>query len=290
MSQKNQQTSISHSINSHGLNIHAVEWGQGDKTIVCHHGFLDHARTWHKIIEQLPDDYRVIAVDARGHGNSDWVGDGGYYHFQEYVRDLDAVINALVPEPCVLMGHSMGGRVSSVYAGTFPEKVTGLVLVEGSGPTTTEAGDYPKLMRAWIESTRTARQKERKPLASVQAAAERLQMSNPRLSDQLALDLATHGTEKIEQGFRWKFDPLHMSKSPLPVTLDIAKNFNSHFDKPVLIFRGSDSDAHCDTGENGGWPGSVALVDIEQAGHMIQHDNVPAMMESLLPFLEKVFS
>lgn len=289
MNEKNLFTPTSHFVDSHGLTLHVVEWGQGPKALICHHGFLDHARTWDKMALALADEYRLIAVDARGHGDSDWVGQGGYYHFQEYVRDLDAVIRALVPEPFMMMGHSMGGRVASIYTGTYPESCLGLVLIEGSGPQTTEGETYPQLMRSWIETTRHVRKKERKTLPSLEAAAERLKKSNPKLEHTLALDLATHGTEKTTAGYRWKFDPLHMSKSPLPVTLDIVKYFNMNFDKPVLIFRGLDSEAHCDTPDIGEWPGQTRLIDVKNAGHMIQHDNVSEVLTHLRPFLASTF-
>src|SRR5690606_17454861 len=76
---------------------------------------------------------RVIAPDQRGHGLSEHVGRGGFYHFWDYVSDLDALVGSL-ERPVDLVGHSMGGTVACLYASLRPEAVRRLVLVEGLGP------------------------------------------------------------------------------------------------------------------------------------------------------------
>ena len=69
-----------HFIDCRGLKVRVVEWpGPTDQTILLHHGFLDQARSWDLVAEALAERCRVIAVDARGHGDSGWIGKGGYY-------------------------------------------------------------------------------------------------------------------------------------------------------------------------------------------------------------------
>ena len=88
------------SVDSLGLPIHCLEWGDPDgEPFVLVHGFLDHAYSWKPFVAELQRRNRrplwIVAPDCRGHGDSGWVGAGGYYHFPDYVLDLDCVIQAL---------------------------------------------------------------------------------------------------------------------------------------------------------------------------------------------------
>src|SRR5262245_22883556 len=122
-----------------GLTIHYLEWGDpGGAPLLLVHGFLDLAFSWQLFVDALLDrvqaPLRIIAPDCRGHGDSSWVGAGGYYHFPDYVFDLDGVLRSAGVEQVKVIGHSMGGTISFLYAGTFPSRVDKLVLVEGIGP------------------------------------------------------------------------------------------------------------------------------------------------------------
>ena len=82
---------------------------------------------------------------------------GGYYHFPDYVFDLDCVIQALGVRSFKLIGHSMGGTISLLYSGAFPERVKKLVLIEGVGPVGMNFADAPLRMEKWIGEIRQAR-------------------------------------------------------------------------------------------------------------------------------------
>src|SRR5690606_2565091 len=106
-----------------GLEYHVREWaGPGERTFVLVHGFGDLAYTWTPVAERLAAHGHVIAPDLRGHGDSDRIGPGGYYHFMDYVADLDDVISQLARRQVVLVGHSMGGTVCGYFAGTRPAR------------------------------------------------------------------------------------------------------------------------------------------------------------------------
>ena len=72
----------------------------------------------------------------RGYGDGARLASGGYYHFVDYVFDLADLVEQLVPtgSPLYVVGHSMGGSIANRFAGTFPERVTRLALLEGAGP------------------------------------------------------------------------------------------------------------------------------------------------------------
>ena len=83
-----------------GLPIHYLEWGEPDgEPIVLIHGYLDLAHSWRALVAALEKKLSrarwIIAPDCRGHGDSGWVGAGGYYYFPDYVLDLDCIAREL---------------------------------------------------------------------------------------------------------------------------------------------------------------------------------------------------
>jgi len=277
-----------HTVDCRGLAIHAVEWpGPSDRTILLHHGFLDHARSWDPVARILAGSYRVIAVDARGHGDSGWIGTGGYYYFQDYVFDLRDVMDALVRGPAVLVGHSMGGMVCCLLSGTFPERVKAMVSIEGAGPPACEPTEAPRLMAGWISGVRKARSKPSHPMSDVKEAAQRLKSYNPRISESFAHHLAVHGTRAAEDGggLVWKFDPVHRTRGPQPFYLEQARAFWLKVAAPALLVRGGLSPFRWDTSEERECIPSATRTEIEGAGHMVHHEQPDRLAAAILAFL-----
>ena len=102
---------------SQRLRLHFVDWGgEGKPPLLLVHGGRDHARNWDWVARALRDEYRVIAPDLRGHGDSDW-SVGGQYTLPEYVLDIAQLIDVLDLAPLRIMSHSMGAAVSLFYTG-----------------------------------------------------------------------------------------------------------------------------------------------------------------------------
>src|SRR5216684_2967439 len=99
-----------------GLSLRVRERGPQDgPASVLLHGWLDHRGSFDLLAPLLPG--RTVAVDQRGHGDSSWAGAGAFYHFVEYLGDLDGLLRELeLPGPVRLVGHSMGGAVSLLPA------------------------------------------------------------------------------------------------------------------------------------------------------------------------------
>jgi long-chain acyl-CoA synthetase len=98
------------------------------RTLVFLHGFGGQARQWRYQLQAFSDAHRCIALDLRGHGQSD--APHGRYGMHELLDDLEAVLARLgVNEAFVLVGHSFGGAVAAEYAVRHPERVAQLVLV-----------------------------------------------------------------------------------------------------------------------------------------------------------------
>ncbi|HEY6460373.1 MAG TPA: alpha/beta fold hydrolase, partial [Polyangiaceae bacterium] len=179
-------TPFSHRVPANGLTHHVLEWTASEPraTALLLHGFMDAAATWDLVAPRLAEaGLRVLAPDMRGFGDGARVPAGGYYHFPDYVADVADLVPVLVPEgtPLVVIGHSMGGTVASLYAGTVPERVSRLVVAEGAGPPDNEHVHTPTRMRRWIEEVRAVHARGARSMASREDAMRRLAGNHPRV-------------------------------------------------------------------------------------------------------------
>lgn len=115
-----------------GLHLHVLEWSREGVPLVLVHGFGNDAHIWDDLAPTLAPYYRTLALDLRGHGDSDHDPEGRY-DYPNHVSDLEAATSALGIDRLVLVGHSLGGRVSMLFAGRHPDRMAGLVIVD-SGP------------------------------------------------------------------------------------------------------------------------------------------------------------
>ena len=280
-------------IDVRGLPIHTLEWGEsGGRPLIMVHGFLDQAHSWRPFVAALQNvatrTLWIIAPDCRGHGDSGWVGTGGYYHFPDYVLDLDEVVQVLGLTRCALIGHSMGGTISCLYAGAFPKRVTELVLIEGIGPPGMDYSDAPTRMEQWISDVRERGRRHFREYTSVESGAAQLQQTNPRLSGALALDFARAGMKQNEKGkWVWKFDPLHRTAAPQPFYTAQAVEFLRRIACPVLIVEGKESRQRrrLDKQERYDAIADHRRIVIEGAGHMVHQDSPEALAEAVKHFL-----
>ena len=165
--------------------------------MVIIHGIERHAHTFDHIVPQFTRDYRVIALDMRGHGDSAWSPEGAYL-VEDHVKDLAAVIPALGLGGVTLWGNSTGGRVAQVYAGLHPGMVEGLI-VEDVGP------ERPQSI-ADNFARRVAR--EANGWASEDDLVKELIARAPRTPEPVLRNLAHFGTKPRPDGrLIWKRDP-----------------------------------------------------------------------------------
>ncbi|MDB4963867.1 MAG: alpha/beta hydrolase fold protein [Myxococcales bacterium] len=225
----------------------------------------------------------MIAPDQRGHGDTARIGAGGYYHFMDYVADLDDVITQLARRQVILVGHSMGGSVCGYYAGTRPARLTALALIEGLGPPDMSALDGPDRTASWIDAWRTMRAKPQSPMA-FDEAVRRLRKFDHLLDEPLARDLAEHGTRAVDGGYVWKHDPLHMTMGPYPYRLETATRYWQRVTCPVMIVDGAQSKLNLPSTERADRRRHFAShrhVEIAEAGHAVQRHQ-PAVLADLL--------
>jgi pimeloyl-ACP methyl ester carboxylesterase len=225
----------------------------------------------------------VVAVDVRGHGDSDWVGPGGYYYFMDYVADLDDVIRQLARTRVIVVGHSMGGSVASYWAGARPDRPAAVALLEGLGPPDQAEVDVAARAARWFDDWRGAR-REWKPMESLEVAAARLRRNDPLLAEPLALRLAEHGTRSVDGGFVWKHDPLHRTQGPYPFRRDFAAQFWRRIACPVLVVDGADSQLNLPLAERAARRAELRNphhVVVPGAGHMMMRHQ-PAAVAALI--------
>jgi pimeloyl-ACP methyl ester carboxylesterase len=220
-----------------GLKLHAIERGEGELTLLLH-GWLDHARSFDLLAPLLPG--RTVALDFRGHGDSQWVGAGGFYHFVEYVADIDGALEILSPDvPARIVGHSMGAAAGLLYAAARPARVAHLTMIDAV-PLSISTQEIPARLTSYLEDLRKSSRK-RRTVASLEDAADRLLKNNASLSPQAARLLAEAGVsaDPEQDGLlAWKWDPLLRAHSPLPVTEEAVQLIASGVTAPVLAIRG----------------------------------------------------
>lgn len=117
---------------SNGIELHVEQRGAGSPALVFLHYWGGSARTWRHVIDVLAPECRTVAIDQRGWGRSDVPASG--YALADMADDAQGVIETLDLERYILVGHSMGGKVSQLIASRRPRGLIGLVLVAPAPP------------------------------------------------------------------------------------------------------------------------------------------------------------
>ncbi len=262
-----------------GLRFHYLEWGNsGALPLVLLHGFASQARSWDHVAEALADRFRVLALDQRGHGDSDRAPDGDY-RIVSMATDLAAFADTLLRGRFSLLGLSMGGRVSIAYTGAHPGRVERLVLVD-IGPEVAPEG------LARIRAMVSAIPEE---VDSAEQAYRLLRAAAPRYSEPLLRDRVKHGLTELPTGrLTWKYDKVlrdqtREGKRDIPnLWPDLGR-----ITCPTLIVRGAESDVlsseiakrMLEALKDG------QLVEVPEAGHTVPGDQPEAFINLVRAFL-----
>ena len=115
-----------------GVRLVCQAWGAADlPTLVLLHGLGGQASTWDTVAPELAGSFRVLAIDLRGHGDSDRPGD---YSFELMRDDVLGVLGQLGLDRVNLLGHSMGGTVAYLIAQQEPGRIGRLILEDTPPP------------------------------------------------------------------------------------------------------------------------------------------------------------
>lgn len=258
---------------ANGLRHHVIEWSPATpatQTIVCCHGYLDVGFSYHFVAQHLARaGFRVVAFDWRGHGESEWVGPGGYYHFVDYLFDLADLVKQVAPEGFHLVGHSMGGTAAGMFAGLRPEGLDRLVLIEGLGPPEMPTEHLPERIAEWMHGVRKVRNGSPRAMADLDEAIRRIKSQHGDLPPDLARFIAEKSTRRSEAGLHFAFDPLHKTRSPMPFRLDQFRALLSRVTARTLFVSGEKGFKTLDHAERLSAIAEAREVEIPGVGHMI---------------------
>lgn len=269
-----------------GLAHRRITYGRGEQTVVICHGFLDFAWSFARVAERIAAaGYRVVLHDFRGHGESDWLTGGGYYHFPDYVHDLDRLVARLGDGPMHLVGHSMGGTVVSMLAGLRPKRFATVTIAEGLGPPEQDVQDAPKRFAQWIDGVTRLRGKTSRPIASREEALVRLREMHGAIEDEFGRFLAERATREVEGGFAWRFDPLHRTTSPTPFRRDTFLAFLARIEAPVRYVAGGRGFRIPDEASRLAVLARHDVVEIPDVGHMLHWFAAEAFADAVIAHL-----
>jgi esterase len=272
-----------HDVVVDGLRLHYLDWGRNDKPplLFLHGGGLT-AHTWDLVCVALRADFDCLALDQRGHGDSEWspVLD---YGPDAHVRDIRGLIEQLRLEQPVLVGHSLGGLNAMVYATAAAERLGGIALVD-VGPDTNP--DAVKRIRDFVMGDPGD--------GSLEDFVERARAFNPRRDPRLLRHSLRHNLRRMPDGsLTWKYDRRRLTPeyvASLRRRLQELRKTADAITCPVLVIRGAESDALSDEQAAAF---AAALPDgrwdkVENAGHTIQGDNPRGLVRVLARFLSEI--
>ena len=284
------------------LNYHVREWGTprpGQLPLFMVHGWMDVSASFQFVVDAMKEDRHIIAPDWRGFGLTD-VGDVDSFWYPDYLADLDALIDHFQPESQIdLLGHSMGGTIVSMYAGVRPERIRKLINLEGFGMAASRPTQAPGRYAKWLNQIKSLRNGGigLRSYPDAEAVADRLIRTNPRLSMDKAQWLAQYWAKENADGLLDILGhPAHKIVNPYLFRVDEMLAIYRNISAPVLNVEASQNDLEK------WWEGKYTLdefherlqsiadlrsVTIEDAGHMMHHDQPLALAQHIEAFLQQ---
>ena len=260
------------------IKLHHLDWGNhGKHPIVLVHGSRLHAHVWNDFSRRFSDRYHVIALDQRGHGDSGWAAQDGY-QMENFYQDLRAVVEARGLSRFTLIGHSLGGRVSMLYAHRHPELLERLVLVDitPGRPAVVARGEIS-------DDDRTAPGE----FDSSEDALAHLKRLMPRAPAPLVEESVRHGLRRTDDGrYTWKYDPAFLSGRRSRANAVDLWSAVASIPTPTLLQYGSHSNVVSPelAARMGETMPSCTVERIEGAGHGLFTDQPEAFAESVERF------
>lgn len=266
------------------LRLHYLEWGAAQpRVLICLHGVSGQAGYWQTVALAMRAHFRVIALDLRGHGESEWAAgaNASGYDPDAYVDDLHSLIEGLRVHPVALLGLSLGGMVSMRYASLHPEMVERMVAVDISPA----PGAH---VVAGLESTAPSPASFDSLDSAVQWAREGYLWS--RDAAVLRADLAGRLRQRHDGAWEWKSDPQASEMRWLGLWSQRSAYYWRCFSAiacPILVVRGMESDvlgtSICD--RMCLLNSRCRCVDVPGAGHSVPLDRPRDFLRVVSEFL-----
>lgn len=285
------KSSTSEFLTIRGLKSHVRLWGPADAPkLFLMHGWMDCSASFQFLVDALKRDWRVIAPDWRGFGQSEWLNRS--YWFPDYLADLERLLDHYSPDEAVrLVGHSMGGNIVGLYAGVRPARVAKLVNLEGFGLYRTEPSQAPGRYAKWLDQDKAGA--TLRDYADLGEFAARLMRDNPRLTQDKADFLAANFSQQRPDGrYGYAADPWHRVVNPVLYRIEEAMACWQSVTAPVLWVVARDSHLYKEfAGQEADYKARLAGFPhlreavLEDSGHMLHHDQPQRLAALLEDFL-----
>ena len=282
------------------LKYHVRVWGEpapGRTPLVMVHGWMDVGASFQFIVDAFAQDHYVIAPDWRGYGLTESPPADNYW-FPDYLADLDFLIDHYSPDaPVDLVGHSMGGNIVMLYAGSRPQRIRRLVNLEGFGMAATRPAQAPGRYAKWMDELKAFHRGDMalKSYDSLEGVSARLMKTNKRLAGNKADWLAQHWAQRGADG-QWRIlgDAAHKIINAQIFRVDEVLELYKSIAAPTLVVEAADDSL------SQWWKGKYTLAEfherlksvpdlrraaIADAGHMLHHDQPEALAELIGNFL-----
>ena len=222
------------------LRLSAKCWGNPEgMPVLAFHGWLDNAATFDHLAPYLKE-FRLVSLDLPGHGLSEHRSSGSSYHFSDIIVDVLEVLHVLGWEHFSLLGHSMGAGVASYLAGTIPEKICSLILIEGLGSLAQDAEKMPEILRESAEQWQHLAHKKLPIYPDVETAVK-VRHHVGGIEESSVRTLVARGLQPVDGGFTWRSDPRLKIKSRHYLTEEQACAFLEEITAPVLLIEAENS-------------------------------------------------
>jgi esterase len=267
-----------------GLRFHYRDWGDpAAPPVVLLHAYLQHARTWDTVARGLADRFRVLALDHRGFGESEWAAD---YHELRLVGDLAGFADALRLGRFSVVGFSIGGNAAGSYAALYPDRVERLVLLEcfteGDEP-----GEEP-----WFQTMRAHLHRLRSLPEAVDSPEEAAAAFRPLApyADEDELRRWMHGglTQGRDGRWTWRYDPAFRVPGPsgrLVAPMPALSKRLVGVACPMLLLAGEESWMVEPTRRMATANPLARVVTVPEAGHLVPLDNPSGFLAAVRGFL-----
>jgi pimeloyl-ACP methyl ester carboxylesterase len=228
------------SFDYYGRTIAAQEWGQlGDKPVLALHGWLDNSASFANLAPLLKNVH-LVALDLAGHGLSSYREPGGPYNIWQDVGEIFEVANQLGWQEFSLLGHSRGAMISVVAAGTFPERIQQLALIDGFRPGTVAADQAPQQLAKSIIDTQRINQRGIGYYPDRESAIRVRQRAEIPISYAMAELLASRGVREEADGFVWQSDQQLKIASAMKLSEAQAHAFIQRITAPTTLIIAED--------------------------------------------------
>jgi len=245
-------------------------------TLLLLHGLTSHARTWDAVATALADRFHVLALDLRGHGESDWAP---RYSYDVCADDVEQFAAQLQLHHFALLGQSLGAEVAYAYAGRAPQELTRLVLVD-RGP-----GSIPAAALAALLAQTGTRAQElfANPETPIQAAAA---LARPRAVAGTREFVAHNLVQGTDGRWRWRYDAAGLALATVRPEADLWA-WLAQIRCPTLIVRGAESPIlsreHAEQMVRA--IPTARWTEVPESGHGVHVDNLAGFLEVVRPFL-----